>query len=69
MRRVEILDNPDGTKRLVVPGDNAESSAAPRRPSTEPLQHRQAANPGRFEKVIEAADQVVFPKGESRRMP
>ena len=70
MRRVEILDNPDGTKRLVFPGDNAESSATPPQPSIdEPLQHREAAIPPRFEKVIEAADQVVFPEGENRHMP
>ena len=69
MRRVEILDNPDGTRRLAFPGDGTEPSAVPRKRSNELLHHRPAAEPGRFAKVIEAADQVVFPKGERRHMP
>ena len=69
MRKVEILDNPDGTKRMVFAGDDAESSAAPSRLPIKPLQHGQAETSSHYEKVIEAADQVVFPKGEVKHMP
>ena len=69
MRKVEIVDNPDGTRRMVLSGDDAESSAAPSRQPIKPLHHGQAETSSRYEKIIEAADQVVFPKGEVKHMP
>ena len=69
MKKVEILDNPDGTRSMVFPGDAAQSSAKSSRRPIKPLRHGQAEAPSRYEKVIRAADQVVFPRGEVKHMP
>ena len=69
MKKVEILDNPDGTRSMVFSGDAAQSSATPNRRPIKPLRHGQAEAPSRYEKVIRAADQVVFPRGEVKHMP
>ena len=69
MRKVEILDNPDGTRSMVFSGDAAQSSAKSSRRPIKPLRHGQAEAPSRYEKVIRAADQVVFPRGEVKHMP
>ena len=67
MRKVEIVEDPDGTRRLIA-GDAAPSSTAPSQP-IKPLRHGQAEASGRYEKVVGAADQVVFPRGEIKHMP
>lgn len=69
MRKVEIVDDPDGTRRTVFAGDAAASSTEPSRPPIKPLHHGQAEASSRYEKVIRAADQVVFPRGEIKHMP
>lgn len=69
MKKVEILDNPDGSRSMVFSGDAAQSSATPKRRPIKPLRHGQAEAPSRYEKVIRAADQVVFPRGEVKHMP
>ena len=69
MKKVEILDNPDGTRSMVFSGDAAQSSAKSSRRPIKPLRHGQAEAPSRYEKVIRAADQVVFPRGEVKHMP
>ena len=69
MKKVEILDNPDGSRSMVFSGDAAQSSAKSSRRPIKPLRHGQAEAPSRYEKVIRAADQVVFPRGEVKHMP
>ena len=69
MKKVEILDNPDGTRSMVFSGDAAQASETPNQRPIKPLRHGQAAAPSRYEKVIRAADQVVFPRGEVKHMP
>ena len=68
MRKVEIVEDQDGAKRVVIAEDAASSSTAPSQP-IKPLRHGQAEASGRYEKVVGAADQVVFPRGEIKHMP
>ena len=69
MKKVEILDNPDGTRRMVFAGDAAQPSAPPSQRPIKPLRQGQVEAPSRYEKVIRAADQVVFPRGETKHLP
>ena len=69
MKKVEILDNSDGTRRIVFSKDAAQTSTKTSRPPIKPLRHGQMDSPSRYEKVIRAADQVVFPRGEVKHMP
>ena len=70
IRQVEIVEDPDGAKRMVIAGDAAPSSTSPAaRPPIKPLHHGQAEASSRHEKAIRAADQVVFPRGEIKHMP
>ena len=62
MKRVEIRDNPDGTKRLVL-------LETPNRLTTKRVRQGQMDSPSGYEKVVRAADQVVFPRGEIKHMP
>ena len=69
MRKVEIVDDPDGTRRMVLSGDAARSLTAASRRSAKSLHHGQAESPSHYEKTIRAANQVVFPRGEVKHMP
>lgn len=69
MRKVEIVDDLDGARRMVIAGDAAPSLAAPSRPPIKPLHHGQAEASSRHEKGVRAANQVVFPRGEIKHMP
>ena len=66
MRKVEIVEDPSGARRMILVPP---SSTTPTRPPIEPPHHGQAEASSHYEKVIRAADQMVFPRGEVRHMP
>ena len=69
MRRVEIVDGPEGGRRVFVVEDEGHRSPAPKPESAEPARVRPADAPRRHAKAVWAADERVFPQGETRHMP